>query len=90
VERALLCTEVRQRPQTKENNTMATGAEHRGKGIVEQAKGAIKEGYGALTGDRSTELEGKAERVKGSIRESYGKLKEDLTRNDDDLNKPPK
>lgn len=70
---------------------MATGAEHRGKGILEQAKGAVKEGFGALTGDRSTEIEGKAERAKGAIRESYGNLKDDLTRkNDDDLNNPPR
>ncbi|HEX7829383.1 MAG TPA: CsbD family protein [Thermoanaerobaculia bacterium] len=68
---------------------MASGAEHRGKGIVEQVKGAVKEGYGALTGDRSTEIEGKAERAKGAIRESYGKLKDDVT-NDNDLNKPPR
>ncbi len=68
---------------------MATGAEHQAKGILEQTKGAVKEGFGALTGDRSTELEGKAERAKGEIREGYGKLKDKLTK-DDDLNKPPK
>lgn len=69
---------------------MASGAEHRGKGMVEQVKGAVKEGYGALTGDRSTEIEGKAERAKGAVREAYGNLKDDLTRNDDDLNNPPR
>lgn len=68
---------------------MASGAEHRGKGIVEQVKGAVKEGYGAVTGDRSTEIEGKAERAKGAIREEYGKLKDDIKR-DDDLNRPPR
>jgi uncharacterized protein YjbJ (UPF0337 family) len=68
---------------------MATGAEHRGKGMVEQVKGAVKEGFGALTGDRSTEVEGKAERAKGAIREAYGNLKDDITK-DDDLNKPPR
>jgi len=68
---------------------MATGAEHRGKGIVEQVKGAVKEGWGALTGDRSTEIEGKAERAKGTVREAYGNLKSDLT-NDDDLNRTPR
>jgi uncharacterized protein YjbJ (UPF0337 family) len=69
---------------------MASGAEHRGKGIVEQVKGAVKEGFGALTGDRSTEIEGKAERAKGAVREAYGNLKDDLARNDDDLNNPPR
>jgi uncharacterized protein YjbJ (UPF0337 family) len=68
---------------------MATGAEHRGKGLINQVKGAVKEGFGALTGDRSTEIEGKADRAKGVIQEGYGNLKDELTGNDD-LNKPPR
>jgi uncharacterized protein YjbJ (UPF0337 family) len=68
---------------------MASGAEHRGKGMIEQVKGAVKEGFGALTGDRSTEIEGKAERAKGAVREAYGNLKDDITR-DDDLDNPPR
>lgn len=72
---------------------MATGDEHSIKGKLEKAKGAIKEGFGALTGDRSTEIEGKGERLKGTIREGYGDLKNDLTRdvpadNDPTLRKP--
>ncbi|HEX7150218.1 MAG TPA: CsbD family protein [Thermoanaerobaculia bacterium] len=67
---------------------MASGMEHRGKGILEQVKGAVKEGVGALTGDRKTEIEGKAGRAKGAVREAYGNLKSDLT--EDDLSKPPK
>jgi uncharacterized protein YjbJ (UPF0337 family) len=57
---------------------MATGNEHEVKGKLEQAKGAVKEGFGALTGDRSTEIEGKVERAKGAIREGFGKAKNDL------------
>jgi uncharacterized protein YjbJ (UPF0337 family) len=68
---------------------MATGAEHRGKGLINQVKGAVKEGFGALTGDRSTEIEGKAERAKGNLQEKWGDLKDDLTR-DNDLNRPPR
>jgi uncharacterized protein YjbJ (UPF0337 family) len=75
-------------PQRTKEKNMASGAEHRGKGMVEQVKGAVKEGFGALTGDRSTEIEGKAERAKGNIREAYGNLKDDLA--NDDLNKPPR
>jgi uncharacterized protein YjbJ (UPF0337 family) len=68
---------------------MATGDEHEVKGKLEQVKGAVKEGFGALTGDRSTEIEGKAERAKGAIREGFGKAKNDLTgANDDELKKP--
>ncbi len=57
---------------------MASGKEHEVEGKLDQVKGAVKEGFGALTGDRSTEIEGKAERLGGKVRESYGKLKDDL------------
>ncbi|HEX7706726.1 MAG TPA: CsbD family protein [Thermoanaerobaculia bacterium] len=59
---------------------MASGNEHKGKGKFEQAKGAVKEGFGALTGDRGTEMEGKAERAKGKIREGYGEVKSEVNR----------
>ena len=70
---------------------MASGDEHKIKGKIDQVKGAIKEGFGALTGDRSTEIEGKAERAGGALREGYGELKNELTRDvpDDDLNRRP-
>jgi uncharacterized protein YjbJ (UPF0337 family) len=70
---------------------MATGDEHKIKGKLDQVKGAVKEGFGALTGKRDTEIEGKAERAKGALREGYGELKNDLTRDvpaDDDMNNP--
>ena len=61
---------------------MASGKEHEGQGKLDQLKGAVKEGFGALTGDRSTEAEGKLERAKGKIQEEYGKIKSEVT--DDD------
>ena len=66
---------------------MATGKEHEGEGRLDQVKGAAKEGFGALTGDRSTEAEGKAERAKGKIQEEYGKIKSDL-RDDEPTRRP--
>ena len=65
---------------------MASGNEHEVKGKLDQVKGAVKEGFGALTGDRSTEIEGKVERAKGAVQEGFGKLKNDL--NDDVPNDP--
>ena len=65
---------------------MASGNEHEAKGKLQQVKGAVKEGFGALTGDRSTEIEGKVERAGGAVQEGYGKLKNDL--NDDVPNDP--
>ena len=66
---------------------MASGKEHEGEGKIDQVKGAVKEGFGALTGDRSTEAEGKGERAKGKIQEEYGKIKSDLT--DDEPTRRP-
>ena len=65
---------------------MASGNEYEVKGKLDQVKGAVKEGFGALTGDRSTEIEGKLERAGGAVREGYGKLKNDL---DDDAPNDP-
>jgi uncharacterized protein YjbJ (UPF0337 family) len=36
-----------------------------------------------LTGDRSTEAEGKSERVKGNVQEKYGEIKSDLNKEDE-------
>ena len=66
---------------------MPTGKEHEVEGKLDQLEGAIKEGFGALTGNRSTEAEGKLERAKGAIQEGYGKLKSDLNDEDPDRNK---
>lgn len=49
-----------------------------GRDTPDQVKGAVKEGFGALTGDRSTEAEGKGERLKGTLQEEYGKIKSDI------------
>lgn len=70
---------------------MASGKEHEVEGKIDQVKGAVKEGFGALTGDRSTEIKGKAERLGGKIQESYGKLKDDVETNriDPDKNNTP-
>lgn len=68
---------------------MATGKEHEVEGKIDQVKGAVKEGFGALTGDRSTEIKGKAERLGGKIREEYGKLKDDIETDRIDPDKKP-
>jgi uncharacterized protein YjbJ (UPF0337 family) len=66
---------------------MPTGKEHENEGNLDQLKGAVKEGFGALTGDRSTEVEGKLERAKGKLQEEYGKIKSDMT-DDDTVRRP--
>ena len=45
-------------------------------GSVEQAKGAIKEGFGKLTGDKKTEAEGATEKMKGKAQNTAGGAKD--------------
>ena len=48
------------------------GSENETKGNLEQAKGKVKEGYGKVTGDRSTETSGKMDQAKGKFKEGMG------------------
>ena len=46
------------------------------KGSADQAKGAIKEAAGKLTGDAKLEAEGKADKLKGKVRNAVGGAKD--------------
>jgi uncharacterized protein YjbJ (UPF0337 family) len=48
------------------------------KGSAEQAKGAIKETVGKLTGDAKLRSEGKAEKAAGKVQNAVGGLKDAL------------
>jgi uncharacterized protein YjbJ (UPF0337 family) len=48
------------------------------KGTADKAKGAIKEGAGKLSGDKSMEAEGKMDKAKGSAHNAAGDVKEGL------------
>ncbi|MEQ1842641.1 MAG: CsbD family protein [Verrucomicrobiales bacterium] len=43
---------------------------------LDQAKGKLKEGLGNLTGDKSTEVEGKFDQLKGKIKEGIADVKD--------------
>jgi uncharacterized protein YjbJ (UPF0337 family) len=45
-------------------------------GSARKITGAIKEGVGRATGDRSTEAEGKAEKATGRVQSAVGKAKD--------------
>ena len=45
-------------------------------GEMDKAKGAVKETYGKVTGDRQTEAEGKADKVKGEVKDAAHDVKE--------------
>lgn len=50
--------------------------ENRVKGAWDQAKGAVKEGAGKLTGDTKLEGEGKADKVAGKTENAVGGAKD--------------
>jgi len=45
------------------------------KGKWEQAKGAVKDKVGEVTGDTDLEVEGEAQRAGGQVQEDWGKVK---------------
>ncbi|MBK5956978.1 CsbD family protein [Rhodoplanes elegans] len=47
-------------------------------GSMDQAKGAVKEGAGKLTGDKKMEAEGKADKASGKLQNAVGGLKDKL------------
>ena len=49
---------------------------NRVEGIVDQAKGAIKEGAGKLTGDEKLQAEGKADKASGKVQNAVGGAKD--------------
>jgi uncharacterized protein YjbJ (UPF0337 family) len=50
--------------------------ENRVTGALHQAGGAIKEGFGKITGDKKTEAEGAAEKASGKVENAVGGLKD--------------
>jgi len=48
--------------------------EHRGKGILNQMKGNVREAWGTLTGNRKHTIGGKIDRAKGRVQEGFGNL----------------
>lgn len=48
----------------------------RGEGIGHQVKGAVKEGFGKVTGDTRTEAEGAAEKAGGKVQNAVGGAKD--------------
>ena len=47
-------------------------------GILKQAKGAVKEAAGKLTGDAKLEAEGKTDKAAGKVQNAVGGLKDSL------------
>ena len=45
-------------------------------GSAKQAKGAVKETWGKVTGDAKTEAEGKADKAEGRVQNAVGGMKD--------------
>jgi uncharacterized protein YjbJ (UPF0337 family) len=56
----------------------ATVDKDRIKGSANQAKGAVKEAIGKVTGDAKLESEGKADKIGGKVQNAIGGLKDTL------------
>ena len=50
--------------------------EKRVEGMLDKAKGAIKEGVGKLTGDEKLQAEGKADKAAGAVKNTVGGVKD--------------
>jgi uncharacterized protein YjbJ (UPF0337 family) len=48
------------------------------KGSADQAKGAVKDAAGKITGDTKLQAEGKADKVKGKIESAVGGAKDSM------------
>ena len=46
------------------------------KGIAKQAKGAVKEAAGKVSGNKRTEAEGTGDKAAGKVQKGYGDVKE--------------
>lgn len=53
-----------------------TGQDDRNEGVMDKAKGRLKEASGALTGDKDKKTEGRADQRSGTMKEKKGHLKD--------------
>lgn len=58
--------------------SMEDKAQHKG----QELKGAIKEGFGKLTDDKSLEVEGKLEKTAGKAKGAADELRDDVAKKD--------
>ncbi len=56
----------------RNRSTKEAAVEHRGKGILRQMKGNVKEAVGEVTNDSRTRRSGKADRISGRVQEAVG------------------
>jgi uncharacterized protein YjbJ (UPF0337 family) len=60
----------------KEATTERSSREEKGEGVLDKARGRLKEAAGAVSGDEERKAEGRAEQRKGTLKDKKGKLKD--------------
>ncbi len=60
---------------------MTSSTQDKGEGMLDQAKGKVKEGVGNATGDDQTKGEGMLDQAKGKAKEAMGDAKDKLKSN---------
>lgn len=60
------------------------GNEQQNEGLLEQARGTVKEKVGEVTDNERLQREGEYDKAKGNIREGIGDVKEDIDKTVDD------
>ncbi len=68
---------------TNDRDLTSRGAENNLEGNAKDVKGKVKDAWGGLTGDTSTQAEGKLDQAKGKVQDAFG----DAQRNLDDKNR---
>ena len=68
---------------TNDRDLTSRGAENNLEGKATDLKGKVKDAFGGLTGDTSTQAEGKWDQAKGKVQDTFG----DVQRNLDDKNR---
>jgi uncharacterized protein YjbJ (UPF0337 family) len=63
---------------TKDRDLNTDGLKNRAKGTVEELKGKARNAWGAVTGDTSEQLKGKAEELRGKAQKGIGRAQQHL------------
>ena len=56
-----------------------SSSQDKGEGVVDKAKGRLKEAAGSVSGDKDKKAEGRSDQTKGTAKEKKGKLKDLLS-----------
>ncbi len=77
------------RDMDRDRDLVDQGTEDSLEGKTDKVKGHVKDAFGGLTGDTSTQAEGKWDKLKGKAKDKLGKVERDLGRKNEDVDDTP-